>query len=58
MKDESYPSTEALVASLQETEPAASGSRLARLKRRGLRLVVWLRRHPWLIATLASSPGC
>lgn len=57
MKDESYPSTEALVASLQETEPAASGSRLARLKRRGLRLVVWLRRHPWLIATFGFVSG-
>ena len=57
MKDESCPSTEALVASLQETEPAASGSRLARLKRRGLRVVVWLRRHPWLVATFGFVSG-
>ena len=30
---------------------------LARLKRRGLRLVVWLRRHPWLIATFGFVSG-
>ncbi|MBL8462017.1 MAG: DUF2914 domain-containing protein [Thauera sp.] len=59
MKDESYPTTEALVASLQETEsaPGTSGSRLARLKRRGLCVVVWLRRHPGLIATFGFVSG-
>ena len=57
MKDESCPSTEALVVSLQDTEAAASGSRLARLKRRGLRVVVWLRRHPWLVATFGFVSG-
>ena len=48
MKDESYLTTEALVASLQETEsaPGTSGEPPHRLKRRGLRVVVWLRRYP------------
>jgi len=34
-----------------------TGSRLARLKRRGLRVVVWLRRHPWLVASLGFVSG-
>ena len=35
----------------------AARSRLARLKRRGLRLVVWLRRHPWLVASFGFVSG-
>lgn len=38
------------------TRPAA-GSRLPRLKRRGLRLMVWLRRHPWLVASFGFVSG-
>lgn len=36
---------------------AAAGSRLSRLKRRGLRLVAWLRRHPWLAAGFGFVSG-
>jgi hypothetical protein len=38
------------------SRPAAK-SRLARLKRRGLRLLVWLRRHPWLVASFGFVSG-
>lgn len=37
--------------------PAGHGGRLRRLKRRGLRLMVWLRRHPWLVASFGFVSG-
>src|SRR5690606_3904376 len=45
------------VAAATPFSPPAAGSRLARLKRRGLRLVVWLRRHPGLIAAFGFVSG-
>jgi hypothetical protein len=37
--------------------PGGRGSRLKRLKWRGLRLMVWLRRHPWLVASFGFVSG-
>ena len=49
--------TDPVAEPLPSARSAPGSSRLARLKRRGLRVVVWLRRHPWLIASFGFVSG-